>query len=76
MKKGIEWLNLMTRKEQVFFLKNLSEFPLQVKSPKPSIAKYLNSDFKSFFDFIDESFDWGQTKEGFAWWNNFATKYT
>ncbi len=66
----------MTRREQVFFLKNLSEFPLLKKGPNPSIANYLNADFKSFYDFVYESFNWESTPQGFDWWKNFATKYT
>lgn len=72
MKKGVEWLDLMTRKEQVIFLKNLSEFPLEVATKDPSISNYLNCQFSSFFDFVDESFDWGVTKEGFGYWEGFA----
>lgn len=72
MKQGIEWLDLMTRKEQVIFLKNLSEFPLKVVSREPSISNYLNCQFSSFFDFVDNSFDWEATKEGFAYWEGFA----
>jgi hypothetical protein len=72
MKKGIEWLDLMTRKEQVIVLKNLSEFPLTSVTKEPSISNYLNCEFSSFFDFLDKSFDWGATKEGYDYWEEFA----
>ena len=77
MKKGIEWLNMMKRKEQVLFLKNLvtygpAEFEMNEKRQKHSIFSYLNREFLSFEEFITNSFDWESTPEGHDWWWDYA----
>lgn len=74
MKKGIEWLHTMSRKEQVMFLKHLVTYPpSRPMKMEVSIFEYLNEDFASFYIFITNSFNWAATPEGHQWWSEYAS---
>lgn len=69
MQKGIHWLDILTRKEQVLFLKNYA-----AQNSTSNISDYLNREHDSFFRFIDSGFKWDFTDEGYEWWVNVAFK--
>ena len=68
MKKGIEWLSMMSKEEQVLFLKNLNNVS------KIKISNYLMADYKTFRQFIICSFGWGETTEGVDFWSEICTR--
>lgn len=67
MKKGIEWLSMMSKEEQVLFLKNLNNVS------KIKISTYLMADYKTFRPFILNAFSWRRTPEGSDYWMEICT---
>ncbi len=62
MKKGIEYLSMLSKKEQVLFLKNLNNMS------KYKISTYLSDEYESFYKFMAAAFVWKQTSEGNEFW--------
>ena len=69
---GIKYLNLMTRKQQVFFLRNLTSPYSRDGRVGVSISDYLNKEFTTFHNFIDNAFTWDHTPEGHPYWHTIA----
>lgn len=75
MLTGIEYLSRMPYKDQVLYLKNLSTHGSAGDDRETSIASYLMAQYTSFSAFIINSFIWGKTPEGHAYWNGIAARY-
>jgi hypothetical protein len=63
MKKGYEWLNCLSAKDQVLFCKNLTNLG------KWKISEYLIDDYSSVGTFISSAFVWSASSEGDEYWS-------
>lgn len=62
MKQGIEYLSMLSKEEQVLFLKNLNN----VANTK--ISKYLMLEHDSYHSFLTGSFTFADSPEGHDYW--------
>ena len=62
MKKGIEYLAMLSKEEQVLFLKNLNNIS------NKKISTYLLGEHDSYHSFITGSFTFAHSPEGHDYW--------
>ena len=75
MKKGIEYLEWLSKADQVRFLRNMSTISHYVKSNDGGIAQYLSDEFESFHKFISCAFAWMYSPEGNSYWSKISQKF-
>lgn len=68
MKQGIDYLDMMNKKHQVLFLKNLSE------RGDCTISDYLNREFATFRTFVGGAFTWNTSPEGEKYWGGYTDR--
>jgi hypothetical protein len=76
-KLGVEWLDYLSKENQILFCKNRVNFGRFMYSSSSSyanltIAEYLGSEFYSIHDFINHAFEWVKTPEGHDYWSILA----
>jgi hypothetical protein len=75
-KLGVEWLDYLSKENQILFCKNRVNFGRFMYSSSSyanlTIAQYLSSEFDSIHDFIDYAFEWAKTPEGHDHWSILA----
>ena len=71
MLKGIQYLDLLNKDEQVRYCRNRVNHPHSLNDSKhagKNIADFLNTEFVSFEEFVDQGFLWEQSTEGYSYW--------
>jgi hypothetical protein len=63
MKKGSEWFKLLSEKEQIKYESQCNYF-----------KDVIDSDYKTFEDFIDFPLTWECTNEGFKYWEKISKR--
>lgn len=71
METGLYYLNLLSKADQVRFLRNLSTIsPALHDVERNVISDYLSDSYDSLYMFILNSFNWGFSPEGFCYWTD------
>jgi hypothetical protein len=65
MKKGSYWFSFLSEKEQKEFRENCEKQDRDINSK-------MDSNYRSFGDFILCSFNWDKTSEGIKYWSNIS----
>ena len=71
MLKGIQYLDLLNPEQQVAYCRNRVNHPHSLNDSKhagKNIADFLNTEFVSFEEFVDQGFLWEQSTEGYSYW--------
>ena len=68
MKKGYEWIKMLSKDDQILFCKNLTNIG------KHTISSYLLSEYDTFWNFIAAAFTWSDSSERHEYWSELANK--
>ena len=68
MKKGYEWLKILSKDNQTLFCKNLTNMG------KHTVSIYLLSEYDELWNFIAAAFTWSDSPEGHDYWSELANK--
>lgn len=69
MKKGVEWLAMLSKENQVLFCRNRVNVRDFNQSIVP-IAEYLNAEYPSFDAFLRKAFVWQLSPQGHDYWEH------
>ena len=74
MKTGLEYLDLLSKADQVRFLKNLSTLSPAIPGSDNTISEYLSKSYNNFHSFINNSFHWESSSEGYDYWSKISMR--
>ena len=70
MKTGLEYLDWLSKADQVRFLRNYTNAEARRKEEQCSISKYLTDEYPDVDLFIKAAFIWSESIEGFHYWSD------